>query len=470
MNAPADGAAAPINAAALGCPGFLHDHGVRYAYVCGAMVKGIASVELVVRMANARLLSFYGAGGQRLETIDEALSAIRARIAPEAPFGVNFLHNMLMPSLEDALVDLLLRHQVRVVEAAAFIDVTPALVRYRCHGLVERGDGSVHAPHRILGKASRLEVAERLLAPPPPHMVQALYDSGRLTADEARLAAHVPLASDLCAEADSAGHTDKRVASVLVPEMLRLRDATRTRYGYVEWPRIGLAGGLGTPAALAAGFVLGAQFVLTGSVNQCTVEAHTSDAVKDLLAAAGTQDCDMAPAGDMFEIGARIQVLRKGVLFAARANRLYELYRQLASLDELDPAMRETIERTYFHGRSFDEVWTETRSYYEQVAPAEIARAQAQPKQKMAMIFRWYYVHSNRLALAGAAGSHVDYQIHCGPAMGAFNAWVRGTPLEPWRARHVDGVADALMTGAAAHLGRIYLNMSTPAHGASTHV
>ncbi|WP_223165063.1 PfaD family polyunsaturated fatty acid/polyketide biosynthesis protein [Massilia frigida] len=459
---------ATIHPASLGSPAFLRDHGVRYAYVCGAMVKGIASVALVARMARAGLLSFYGSGGQRLEAIDAALTAIRASIPAGAPFGVNFLHNMLMPSLEDELVDLLLRHQVRVIEAAAFIDITPALVRYRCSGLSEDADGRVRARHHILGKASRIEVAERFLAPPPPALVAALLAEGRLTAQEAALAARIPLASDLCGEADSAGHTDKRVASVLIPELLRLRDAAQERHGYLARPRVGLAGGMGTPAALAAGFVLGAEFVLTGSINQCTIEADTSDAVKDLLAAAGSQDCDMAPAGDMFEIGARIQVLRKGVLFAARANRLYELYRQLASIDELDAGTRRTIEQTYFHGRSFEAVWEETKTHYARAAPAEIARAEAYPKQKMAMIFRWYYVHSNRLAMSGTPAGRVDYQIHCGPAMGAFNAWVRGTPLEPWRGRHVDAVAEALMGAAAAHLqqivGRIALSQPERGH------
>jgi trans-AT polyketide synthase/acyltransferase/oxidoreductase domain-containing protein len=448
-----------IGAASLGSADFLREHGVRYAYVAGAMVKGIASVALVTRMANAGLLSFYGSGGQRLETIDADLAAIRAGIGAGAPFGVNFLHNMLMPSLEDGLVELLFKHDVRVVEAAAFVDVTAALVRYRCVGLRELADGSVQARHRIIGKASRLEVAERFLAPPPASLVQQLLRAGYLTEDEARLAARIPLAGDLCGEADSAGHTDKRVAAVLVPELLRLRDAARARHGYSARPRIGLGGGLGTPAAVAAAFVLGAEFVLTGSINQCTIEAGTSDAVKDLLGAAASQDCDMAPAGDMFEIGARIQVLRRGVLFAARANRLYELYRQLESVDQLDPGIRKTIEQTYFHGRTFEQVWDETKTHYARAAPDEIARAEDNPKQKMAMIFRWYYVHSNRLALSGAAPGRVDYQIHCGPAMGAFNAWAVGGPLHQWRERHVDAVAEALMCGAADHLAQAYARM-----------
>ena len=134
-----------IQAANLGSADFLQAHGVRYAYVCGGMVKGIASAELVIRMANAGMLSFYGSGGHRLETIEAAIVKIRANTPAHAPFGVNFLHNMLMPSLENDLLDLLLKYDVRVIEAAAFIDITPALVRYRCTGLTQRPDGTVQA-------------------------------------------------------------------------------------------------------------------------------------------------------------------------------------------------------------------------------------------------------------------------------------------------------------------------------------
>lgn len=52
---------------------------------------------------------------------------------------------------------------------------------------------------------------------------------------------------------------------------------------------------------------------MTGSINQCTVEAGTSDDVKDLLQQLNIQDTDYAPAGDMFEMGAKIQVMKKGV-------------------------------------------------------------------------------------------------------------------------------------------------------------
>ncbi|MEK8020226.1 MAG: hypothetical protein VSS75_025420, partial [Candidatus Parabeggiatoa sp.] len=73
---------------------------------------------------------------------------------------------------------------------------------------------------------------------------------------------------------------------------------------------------------------------------------------------------------------------------------------------------------------------------------------------KMALIFRRYFTHTMRLALEGNIEQKVDYQIHCGPAMGAFNQWVKGTALENWRNRHVDEIAEKLMQETAALLNQ----------------
>ncbi|HRY15056.1 MAG TPA: PfaD family polyunsaturated fatty acid/polyketide biosynthesis protein [Candidatus Competibacteraceae bacterium] len=441
----------PIVPEALGSRTFRQQHQVKYAYVAGAMAKGVASPELVIRMGRARLLSYYGSGGQRLEVIAAAITRIRTELQPDQPYGVNLLHNLLMPELEERTVDLLLQQEVREIEAAAYIHPTPALVRYRVNGLYRDAQGAVIAPNRVLGKASRPEVAQQFLAPPPAEIVAALRATGCITAAEAELASCIPLADDLCAEADSGGHTDRAVAYALIPTFLRLRDRAQAEYRYLQPPRIGGAGGLGTPESIAAAFMLGCEFVLTGSINQCTVEAGTSAAVKELLAAADIQDTDLCPAGDMFEIGAKVQVLKKGVLFPVRANKLYEIYRRYDTLEQLDSATRRLLEEKYFE-RSCEAVWAETRDYYAQAAPAELERAERAPKQKLAMILRWYFVRANRLALSGDPAGRVDYQIHCGPAMGAFNQWVRDTPLADWRNRHVDDIAERLMREAAALL------------------
>ena len=71
---------------------------------------------------------------------------------------------------------------------------------------------------------------------------------------------------------------------------------------------------------------MGAAYVVTGSVNQACVESGASEHTKNLLAHADMADVMMAPAADMFEMGVKVQVLKKGTLFPMRAQKLYELY------------------------------------------------------------------------------------------------------------------------------------------------
>ncbi len=432
----------------LGSPIFRLRHRLKYAYVAGAMYKGIASKELVIAMGRASLLGFLGTGGLKIDRIESDLRFIQSQLQGKGVYGLNLLSSPFKPDLEETTVDILLRHGVPRIEAAAFTQITPALVRYRVRGLSIGANGTINVAHLVLAKVSRPEVAEQFLSPPPPALVQRLVESRQITRPEADLAQFVPMADDLCVEADSGGHTDRGVLQALLPVILRLRDELSQKHSYRFPICVGAAGGIGTPQAVAASFVLGADFVLTGSVNQCTVEAGTSDNVKDLLQQANVQDTDIVPAGDMFEMGGKVQVFKRGLLFPARAKKLYDLYRQYNSLDEIDAQTRSQIENRYFK-RSFAEVYAETKEYYLRIMPEMIERAERDPKQKMALIFRWYLVHTNRLALRGDPDHKVDYQIHCGPALGAFNQWVKGTALEPWRHRHVDKIAEQLMISAA---------------------
>ena len=111
---------------------------------------------------------------------------------------------------------------------------------------------------------------------------------------------------------------------------------------------MGAAGGIGTPEAAAAVFVMGVDFILTGSVNQCTVEAGTSDVVKDLLEGMNVYDTDYAPSGELFELGAKVQVLKKGIFFPARATKLVALHHEHNALDEIDEKTRLQIQERYF--------------------------------------------------------------------------------------------------------------------------
>lgn len=426
--------------ARLGSAAFRADHGVRLSYVAGAMYRGIASVAVVRRMAGAGLLSFFGTAGLPTETVAAAIRDIRDGLPEDAPWGMN-----LLPDHHEATnIDLYLRERIRQVEAAAYVALTPAIVRYRLAGLEAAPDGTVICRNRIMAKVSRPEIAEPFLSRPPAEMVAELLAAGTVEPTQAALAGRVPMADDLCAEADSGGHTDSRSPYALLPAMLALRDRSQAIHNFDRPVRVGAAGGIGTPEAAAAAFTLGADFVLTGSVNQGTVEGGTSDAVKDMLQEAGIQDTAYAPSGNYFESGARVQVLRRGVLFPARANRLFELYRTYDSIDELPSQVRRQVEEWF--GCSLEDAWRDCVAFW---GADEINRAEASPKHRMALIFRWYFGYTTRLALAGDRKDQVNFQVHCGPALGAFNAWVADTRMADWRNRHVDTIGLLLMRGAA---------------------
>lgn len=439
-------------AASLGSPKFKEDYNLKYAYLAGGMYRGIASQELVVKMSKAGMMGFFGTGGLNLQQIEDGIQYIQRKISPEQAYGINMVHNLNNAQMEDKTIDLFLKYGVRNLEVAAFLNVTPALVRFHAKGLKRDKSGKVITTNNIIAKVSRPEVAEAFLSPAPEHILQKLLTENKITPEEAELSRGIPVADDICVEADSAGHTDGGVAYTLMPAMTRLRDEMMQKYRYGKKIRVGAAGGIGTPDAVAAAFILGADFIMTGSINQCTVEAATSDTVKDLLQEINVQDTEYAPAGDMFELGAKVQVLKRGVFFPARANKLYELYRQYNSLDEIDEKTRIQIQEKYFK-RSFEEIYEDIKARY----PAqEIEKAERNPKHKMAMIFRWYFSYSSRLALSGSEESRVDYQVHCGPALGAFNQWVKGTAWENWRNRHVDEIAERLMNEAAVILNQRY--------------
>lgn len=452
-----------MSAASLGSAEFRRRYALKYACLSGAMYKGIASERLVVAMSRAGMLGFFGTGGLDCERVDAAITTIQAQLRSEQPYGMNLLFDAQESGREERLVDLYLARDVRYLEASAFMRVTRSLVKWRLAGLQRSPDGRVHRPRHTLVKLSKPELAAEFMRPAPESVIDELLRADQITDQEAALGRLIPVADEICVEADSGGHTDRGVAYALIPTVTRLRDEAMATYMYDLPIQVGAAGGIGTPEAAAAALILGADFIVTGSINQCTVEAGTSDSVKNILQELGPEDTDMAPASDMFEIGAKVQVARKGLFFPARANRLYELYRQHDAIEQIEPRTKLQIQDKYLQC-SFDEAWQQAKAYYEQKHPERIEAIEANPKQKMALIFRTYFARSTHVALTGDESQRVDYQIHCGPALGAFNHWVKGTHLEDWRNRRVAEVAVMLMD-SAAELLQSRLEAMSPARG-----
>lgn len=438
----------------LGDPDFREWYRCRYAYYSGAMANGIASTRLVIAMGKAGILASFGSAGLSPTRIREAILEIQTAL-PHGPYAFNLINSPNEPSMELHAAELYVSHGVTSVEASAYLDITLPLVYYRASGLSSDPAGNVIIKNRLIAKLSRKEVARLFMLPAPEDLLAQLVADGKISQQQANLARQIPIADDITVEADSGGHTDNRPLVCLLPSIITLRDEIQRQQRYPTLIRVGAAGGISTPQSAFAAFSMGAAYIVTGSINQACVEAGASEHTRRLLAQAEMADVIMAPAADMFEMGVKVQVLKRGTMFAMRGLKLYELYTRYPSLEAIPAEELDKLERTVFK-RSVNEIWQDTVKFFSERDPRQLERAEKDARQKMALIFRWYLGLSSRWSNSGEKGREMDYQIWCGPAMGAFNEWVRGTYLEEFTNRGVVDVAMHILTGAA-YLQRLRL-------------
>ena len=442
----------PLVSENLGDSGFKSDHNTRFAYYAGSMAHGISSAEMVIALGKKGVLASFGAGGVLPAVLESTIAQIKNEL-PDGPYAFNLIHNPFIEALERASVDLYLKNEITTVEASAYMELTPYVVHYRIAGLSEADDGSIQIKNKVIAKISRREVAAKFMEPAPEKFLTKLVEQGAIMQDQANMAKRVPMADDITVEADSGGHTDNRPLVSLLPSIIALRNEIQGKYNYSKPIRIGAAGGIGTPEAALAAYMMGAAYIVTGSINQSCIEAGTSDQVRNVLSQAQMADVIMAPAFDMFEMGGRLQVLKRGTLFAMRAQKLADYYRVCTCIDDIPAEEKAKLEKQVFR-KSIDDIWAGTVDYFNARDPEQIKKAEANPKKKMALIFRWYMGLASHWANAGEKGREMDYQIWCGPSMGAFNDWVRGSFLEKTENRRVATVALNIMKGAA-YLNRL---------------
>jgi PfaD family protein len=135
-------------------------------------------------------------------------------------------------------------------------------------------------------------------------------------------------------------------------------------------------------------------------------------------------------------------------MFAMRGAKLLEFYRAYESIGQIPAADRAMLEKMIFRA-PLEEIWEQTRGYFLDRDPSQVDRAEREPRHKMALVFRWYLGQSSHWANSGEPSRAVDYQVWCGPAMAAFNEWVRGTFLERPEDRRVATVARNILYNAA---------------------
>jgi len=437
----------PLLPQQLGDANFLDCYNVKYPYMTGAMANGIASEELVIALGKENILSSFGAAGLVPDRIEKAINTIQKALHNH-PYCFNLIHSPSELSIEKNAIDLYIKYNINTVEASAFLDLTPNIVYYRIAGLSINSSNEIEIKNKVIAKISRREVASKFMQPAPEKIVKELVNQGLITELQAKLASQVPMADDITVEADSGGHTDNRPLVCLLPSILALRDAIQTQYSYKTPIRVGAGGGIGTPQSALGALMMGAAYIVTGSINQSCLEAGASEHTKRLLAQAEMTDIMMAPAADMFEMGVKLQVLKWGTMFGMRAQKLYELYQNYNSIEEIPKIAREKLEKQIFR-KNLDKIWQETITYFTQRDPQQITRAENNPKRKMALIFRWYLGLSSQWSNIGEEGREIDYQIWCGASMGAFNNWVKNSYLAESSNRKVSDIAHHLMRGSA---------------------
>ena len=113
------------------------------------------------------------------------------------------------------------------------------------------------------------------------------------------------------------------------------------------------------------------------------------------------------------------------------------------------------LERDIFRS-SFSDAWKQTKAFFLYRDPTQIELARQDPKHKMALVFRSYLGRSSTWANDGESSRRIDYQIWCGPSLGAFNAWIGGSFLDNPQHRKTVTVALNLLYGAAV-LTRVHL-------------
>jgi PfaD family protein len=195
---------------------------------------------------------------------------------------------------------------------------------------------------------------------------------------------------------------------------------------------------------------LGAAYFVTGSINQSCLESGLAAEARELLAKASQTDVTAAPAADMFELGARVQVLKYGTLFAPRAQKLAELYRQCARLEDIPEAERQNLEEKIFRAKLTD-IWDQTAEFFRKRDPVQLEKAEKDPHYQLALVFRWYLGQASRWAISGLSDRRTDWCIFCGPSLGAFNEWSQGTLYDDPQNRRVASLAQNLLYGLAVY-------------------
>jgi len=139
----------------LGDRSFAEVHNTRFPYVSGAMANGIATTDIVIAMGRAGFLGFFGAAGLSRDRVEAAVALLKQELGDAHPWGCNLIHSPAEPALEEAVADLYIREGVKRVSAAAYMSLTPAIVRFALSGIHQDASGQIQRVRHVFAKISR---------------------------------------------------------------------------------------------------------------------------------------------------------------------------------------------------------------------------------------------------------------------------------------------------------------------------
>jgi len=192
-------------------------------------------------------------------------------------------------------------------------------------------------------------------------------------------------------------------------------------------------GGISTPASALAAFMWAPLMWRKWKCESACVEAGTSACQEVAASGRVTRMWMGAPASDMLRWVSELQVLEAGTTIRAQEPRKINLVLQ----KRMNPLMKSqqrnaSLEKKY---QKTMEKFASCIEFFKQRDPEQIRTA---PKTIRAgrwpWFFRWYLGLSPTWPNAGTPDRVLDvFKFWCGPALGAFNDWVKGTYLEHYR-------------------------------------
>ncbi|MCG8569828.1 MAG: ACP S-malonyltransferase [Spirochaetes bacterium] len=124
-----------INGESLGNKEFKKEYHTKYTYVVGGMHYGISSPQLIINLAKAGILSFFGTNGLELSVIEKGITEIQKKLQNGEPYGMNLVHHIEDKEKDEKLINLFLDCQIKNIEISSFTSITPCLLKFRAKGL-----------------------------------------------------------------------------------------------------------------------------------------------------------------------------------------------------------------------------------------------------------------------------------------------------------------------------------------------